>query len=99
VLEPTGALATSDRFAGGQVLADQNGAGAALTFMFASEVQLTWVRCDGGNGRADPFGGTPTATLGIICEDGIPNPLTVSTTSVKVFANIGTSVNVWGYRY
>jgi|SRR5579872_648790 len=89
-----------DIYGSGEVLADQAGAGAALTFSFVNgPVVLLWVRADGGQARLDPFGGTPTASIGIRCDDGIPNPITIKTNKVKVFANSGTTVQVWGFRY
>jgi hypothetical protein len=88
-----------DRYTGGQVLADQTGAAAVLTFTFSNPMDLVWIRSDGGDSRADPFGGTPSASLGIICEDGIPTPLTVRATTVKVYAPVGATVNAVGYRY
>ncbi len=90
----------ADVYVDGEVRPDQAGAGAVLTFTFTGGAcQLIWIRCDGGQGRADPFGGTPTGSLGIRCDDGIPNPVTIETSTVKVFANTGTTVQVWGYRY
>lgn len=94
-----GNFAVDDSYTSGQVLADQAGSGSVLTFTFTQQQNLVWVRCDGGQGRADPFGGTPATTTGIRCDDGIPNPMTINTTVVKVFANTGTTVQVWGYRY
>jgi hypothetical protein len=99
LVSETNRFPVGDRFAGGETLADQAGEGAALTFTFASPVDLVWVRCDGGDGRANPFGGTPTSAAGIFCEDGVPNPITVTTSSVKVYAESGTTVRVWGFRY
>lgn len=90
-----------DEFTGGQVLADQTGAGAVLTFTFASPVQLAVVYGDGlatDVARADPFGGTPSATLGIPCGDEVPTFLPVTTSAVKVFAPAGMVVSVCGYR-
>lgn len=87
-----------DKFSGGEYLADQTSAGSALTFTFAAAVHIVWVRCDGGNGRADPFGGTPNATSGILCEDAVPQPITVTTSSVKVYAAAATNIRVWGFR-
>lgn len=89
----------SDRIKDGQILADQDGLGDVLTFTFSREMHLIWVRCDGGNGRADPFGGTPTASLGILCENGVPQPINMTATTVRVYAGLGTTVRVWGYRY
>lgn len=93
------AVAATDRYSGGEVLADQAGAGGVLTFTFSSAVDLIWVRCDGGDARADPFGGTPAVDAGIICEDGVPQPITLTASTVKVWAPSSSSVSVWGYRY
>lgn len=91
---------TLDKYLGGQVLADQAGAGAVLTFTFTTAVDLVWVLSTGtGTSRADPFGGTPAASLGIPCPADTQQPITVTTSSVKVFAPSGTTVSVWGYRY
>lgn len=90
-----------DDYSGGEVLADQTGAGAVLTFTFSAAVQLVVVHGDGADGefaRADPFGGDPSAVLGIPCGDEIPTFLPVTTSSVKVFAPVGMVVSVWGYR-
>ena len=86
-----------DRYTGGEALADQAG-GAVRTFTFASAVQLVWVRVDGDSGRADPFGGTPADGVGIYCESGIPNPITVQCTTVRVWAPTGSTIRVWGFR-
>jgi hypothetical protein len=88
-----------DRFSMGQVLADQNGAGGVLTFSFSAVRSLIWVRADGGIARCDPFGGIPDATTGIRCDDGIPVPITFDTDTVKVYADVGVTVQVWGMSY
>ena len=92
-------IPASDVFLGGQALPDQSSTGSVLTFTFASPVHLIWVKPTGGTCRVDPFGGVPTSSTGIPCDDGIPNPLTVKTTAVQVFAASGVAVAVWGYRY
>jgi len=95
-LESDGALKVADVFTGGEALPDQTGDGTVKTFTFASPVDLVWVR-SAVAARADPFGGTPTATTGIPCAADEPNPMSVRASSVKVFAASGT-VSVWGYR-
>lgn len=93
-------VAASDRFTSGEVLADQSGADTVLTFAFSSAVQLVEVHCVGGEGRAEPYGGTPSATQGIRCGDDIPRMMPVpSVTAVKVYAATGTTVTVHGQRY
>lgn len=89
-----------DDYTGGEVLAQQAGAGAVLTFTFASEVQLAVVESSGALlvSRADPFGGIPAAALGIPCRDEVPVYLPVAVTVVRVFAPVGANVNVWGFR-
>lgn len=87
------------RYSSGQWLPDQPGADGVLTFAFSSPVDLAWVTCTGGSGRADPFGGVPTSTGGIICLAGVPTPLSVTTSTVKVYAGGGTTVRVHGFRY
>lgn len=90
---------TQDIYTTGEVLADQTGTGAVLTFTFSEARDLVWVRADGGQVRADPFGGTPAASTGVRCDDGIPNPFTVQTSSVKVYAPNGVVVQAWGFSY
>lgn len=97
------AQAVRDAYTGGEVLPDQAGAGASLTFTFSSPVQLVYVfarsAAGGSISRADPFGGTPAASAGIPCDDGVPQAIPVTTSTVKVFAPSGVTVSVWGYRY
>jgi len=92
-----GSMKVADVFTGGEALADQTGDGTVKTFTFASPVDLVWVRCVAVAGRCDPFGGTPSATQGIYCAADEPNPMTIRTSSVKVFAASG-QISVWGYR-
>lgn len=92
-------VSAQDAFSAGEVLLDQAGADGVLTFSFTQPVDLIWVRSVGGVSRADPFGGTPTASIGVYCADDEPAPLTVSTDALKVYAPSGATVSVWGYRY
>lgn len=87
-----------ESFVGGQALPDQSGAGGVLTFTFSSPVDLFWVRSVGGVSRADPFGGTPSVSAGVYCGADEPTPLSVTTTTVRVFAPAGATVSVWGFR-
>lgn len=90
-----------DDYQSGECLADQTGAGAVLTFTFTSPVQLVVVDANGAAtdvARADPFGGTPTASLGVPCRDEAGAYMPVSTSVVRVFAPVGMIVSVVGYR-
>jgi len=93
-------VGVADDFQAGEVLADQNGAGAVLTFTFTSSVQLVVIHARGATlvARADPFGGTPSASQGIVCGDDTPTYVPVNTSSVKVFAPVGMVVNAYGMR-
>jgi len=93
-------VTVADDYQGGEVLADQAGVGGVLTFTFTSAVQLVVVHARGLNlvARADPFGGVPASSQGIICGDDIPTYIPVATSSVKVFAPAGMTVTVHGMR-
>lgn len=84
----------------GEVLAEQSGADGVLTFTFSETVHLAVVESFGSGlvSRADPFGGTPTDTLGWPCRHEIPTFFPVGTAAVKVYAPTGTAINVIGYR-
>jgi hypothetical protein len=65
-------------------------------------VNQVWINADGGAAstavcRADPFGGTPTASSGIPVYNQAATPLLVNTSAVRVFAPSGQTVTVWGY--
>lgn len=97
----SGALRVRDDYGGGEVLADQVGTGAVLTFTFSAPVQLVVVDASGAAAdvaRADPFGGEPAATLGIPCRNETPVYLPVGTSAVKVFAPAGMIVSCYGMR-
>jgi hypothetical protein len=89
-----------DDYQSGEVLADQSGAGAVLTFTFSTTMSMVTCLSIGTSltARADPFGGTPTSTLGIRLDDGVPVFIPVNSSSVKVFAPAGTSISVWGLK-
>jgi hypothetical protein len=93
-------MAFKEEFTGGQVLAQQSGAGTVLTFTFASAVQLVVVDSSGDGlvSRIDPFGGTPSESLGIPCRHEVPVYLPITATVVKVYAPAGAAVNCWGMR-
>lgn len=94
-------LPVREEFASGEVLDDWDGDGTVHAFAFTSAVQFVEVHCAGGEGRCDPYGGTPAISKGIRCGDDIPRPISVptSTVTVKVFASTGTTVTVHGARY
>lgn len=95
---------TADSYSTGEALASQSGAGAVLTFTFSSPMDLIWVMSidltDSDQiSWMNPFGGTPSNGAGIPCLDRAQQPVTLTTSSVKVWAPTGTTVAVWGYRY
>lgn len=91
-----------DDYQGGEVLADQTGAGAVLTFTFSSPVQLVLVHAYSATAadlaRVDPFGGTPSASAGIRALNDVPTFVPVTATTVRVFAPTGMEVSVSGFR-
>lgn len=91
-----GAMTVADAFTADEALASQAGAGAVLTFIFAAARDLIWIRCQGGTGFAKVTG-TPGDGDGIYCEDGVPQPVTVRATEIKVWAPANCTVYVWGY--
>lgn len=100
-VDANGALKAKDDYAGGEVLADQTGAAGVLTFNFASPVNLVVIFANGAAtdiARIDPFGGTPTAILGIPVGDEAASYLPITTSSVKVYAPTGMVISVSGFR-
>lgn len=88
----------ADDYTGGETLADQPGANTVLTFTFSAPVQMVVIEARGATVRADPFGGTPTAGKGVVCFDGTPTYVPVTTSQVKVHAPGGATVSVYGLR-
>lgn len=91
-----------DDYALGEVLADQAGADAVLTFTFSAQVAMFWVAVVGDAGvcKLDHYGGTPSASSGIPVGPDAPSailPVPEPATSVKVYAPTGTTVTVWGH--
>ncbi len=76
-----------------------------LTFTFATPVDFVWVTDVGSTttnvSRADPYGGTPSATTGVPVFNATPTPLAVAPPSatVKVWAPAGSTISVHGQRY
>ena len=89
-----------DRFEAGQVLPDQTGP-SLRTFTFDQPMDLIVIRCIGGTGRADPFGGNPNlaGNLGVLCEDGVPTYLPIHTDTVTIDLPDSATANVYGFRY
>lgn len=83
----------------GEALSDQSGADAVLTFTFSDFVDSVLVLSQGGDSRADPFGGAPTAARGRPCLDGVPTQVEIRTLVVRVYAPTGSTISVWGLRY
>lgn len=95
-----GTIKVRDDYQAGEILADQSGTGAVLTFTFSTAVQLVVAQSTGTSltARMDPFGGTPAASLGIRMDDGVPNYVAITCTTVQVFAPVGVTVAVYGMR-
>jgi hypothetical protein len=94
-------LPVRDDYQSGEILADQTGAAGVLTFTFASAVHMVYIFANGlvtDIARADPFGGTPSATLGIPIGDEAAAYLPVTTTSVKIYAPTNMVISVAGFR-
>lgn len=84
-------------FTQGEVLPDLEGPGVVV-FAFSAPMSAVWLRTDGGDGRADPFGGTPDEDFGIPLPDGQPVRVTMLTDRVAVYLGAGVSATAWGYR-
>ncbi len=102
IVDTNGTAKVKDDYQGGQVLADQTGANAVLTFTFSQQVNQVWINADGGASstavcRVDPFGGTPTSVLGIPVYNQAATPILVNATTVKIYTPSGQVVSVWGY--
>lgn len=95
-LADDGSLPTKDTYTTDEALASQAGANAVLTFTFAAPMDLLWVRSEGGTSFAR-ITGDPALGAGIYCEDGVPQPITRRTSTVKVWAPAGATVFCWGY--
>jgi hypothetical protein len=111
-LEVTGALTidppalqqVADDYQTGEILPDQIGTGGVLTFTFNEPVQNLWVYAIAANPdtqgevRVDPFGGAPSASLGIPVAFGGITPIPTTASIVRVFAATGIRVTVYGNR-
>jgi hypothetical protein len=91
VIDPTTSLSIEE------ILGDQAGANAVLTFNFSASVDVMYVTCRGGDGRA-AINSTPTSTAGILCPDGEQIAIPIAGSAIKVYAATGTTVSVWGAR-
>ena len=93
-----GKVGVADDFQGGECLPDQTGVGGVLTFTFAAPRNLIVVHAVGASqvARADPYGGTPSATQGFRCPDDAPTYMAVVATVVRVFAPAGMVVSCSG---
>lgn len=104
-VEPAALQQVADDYQTGEILPDQVGAGSVLTFTFSAPVQNIWVYAvdpsdltASGEVRVDPYGGTPSASLGIPVSFGGGFPISATTSAVKVFAPSGVRVTVYGNR-
>lgn len=93
-----GTLTVTDRDDTLEVLTDQAGADAVLTFTFAASSQ-PWVYVDTGDPvRVTGNDQTPTASFGIPVASGSPFPIPVLAATLKVYAATGQTVSVYGTR-
>lgn len=88
-----------DQFIGDEILVDQVGADAVLTFTFSAAVDMIVILSKGAISRGGLGGDVPTLTKGFFCDDTVPTYVPVTATVVKVYAPLGATVSVWGYRY
>lgn len=89
----------ADDFQGFETLAEQAGAAAVLTFTFAQAVQLVLIESAGAGVTVRAVLGTqtPSATLGVRVTDESKYLPAINTTTVKVYAPAGATVNVSGW--
>lgn len=94
------AWSVKEDFQNGEIRPTQTGANNVLTFTFSAPVQEVWIESSGTGlvSRADPFGGTPSATDGIPCYDEVPRKIRVITSTVQVYGPTGAEIMVWGLR-
>lgn len=103
-IDPPALQQTADDYQTGEILPDQTGVGGVLIFTFSEPVQNLWVYAIAadpdtqGEVRVDPFGGTPSASLGIPVAFGGITPIPTVATVVRVFAGNGIRVTVYGNR-
>lgn len=74
------------------------GNGAIQTLDFGAVYDLIWVKCVGGNGFAK-ITGNPALDDGIPLEDGIPQPITRISQTVKIWSPNTVKVYGWAYGY
>lgn len=97
-------LQVKDDYQVGEILADQSGVGGVLNFDFSNPVDFIWVTDIGATttniSRVDPFGGTPSSSLGIPVFNATPTPINVTParTRIQVYAPSGSTITMYGYR-
>lgn len=95
-----------DDYAQGEILPDQTAvADGVLTFEFSEPVQNIWAYAvlEGnaealGEVRVDPYGGSPSGTFGIPVSFGSITPIPAIAQTVRVWAQDGVRVTVYGNR-
>lgn len=94
----------SDDFTATEYLDDQVSAGAVLTFAFSAPVQKVWVELvavnddDISTGRVRADSADPDADTGTLLVAGRPQPMSITTSEVRVLAPVGKKIAVYGYR-
>jgi hypothetical protein len=101
VQEVDGTVFARDAYTVQEDTDDQVGNGGVLTFTFPQAVQLVYVyaKTTLGTSQARASTGTPSASRGVVCDDGVATAIPVTTSAMKVFAPVGMTVSVWGFRY
>lgn len=91
-------IKTSNDFSNGEILSEQTGVDGVLTFSFSGMVQKVIIVSNGESlvCKANPFGGTPSATSGIPCFHQMPVEISIITNIVRVYAPSSAIVTVWG---
>lgn len=96
------ALVPFDDYSGSEYLPDQISTGAILTFTFSAPVQQVWIEMTSSNdadtARVRIDGGDPTGSVGEVIHAGQAQPMTGTTSAVKVLAPAGTTLTVYARR-
>lgn len=85
-------------FATGEILEDQTGNAGVVTFTFSTHMYLICAYSADATSRATAFGDPPTSSKGIVLPTDVPTYITARSNQLKVWAPVGATVSVWGFR-